>query len=95
MPYLRPQWPVATHGACAVHIAKIATGEIEETYGAPTDWAMRETAQEYGLKGRRARAALLTPGTPTLHFTHYNWCGMHRSLRVSHAMATGLTDALV
>ena len=29
-----------------------------------------------------------------LHFTHYNWCRIHKSLRTSPAQAAGLTDTL-
>ena len=29
-----------------------------------------------------------------LYFTYYNWCRIHRTLRVSPAMAAGLTDTL-
>ncbi|MDA8170218.1 MAG: hypothetical protein M0Z48_00110, partial [Nitrospiraceae bacterium] len=41
---------------CAIKVAKIATGEIEET---PTDG--KEYARKGGLKGGRARAKKLTP----------------------------------
>ena len=29
-----------------------------------------------------------------LHFTHYNWCRIHKSLRMTPAMAAGITDTL-
>ena len=66
MPYgPNGQWRPADPGACAVHVAKIATGEIEEIYEPPppdeNTMMLREAAQVYGRKGGRARAALLTP----------------------------------
>lgn len=27
-----------------------------------------------------------------LHLVHYNWCGIHKTLRVTTAMEAGLTD---
>ncbi len=42
---------------CAVHVAKIATGEIGEDVPDPG----KEYARKGGLKGGRARAAKLTP----------------------------------
>lgn len=47
----RPDGPIA----CAVHVGKIATGEIEESYDAP------ERIQKRASKGGKARAAALTP----------------------------------
>ena len=41
----------------AVTVAKIATGEIEET----TDDGKNKAAQELGRKGGKARAAKMTP----------------------------------
>lgn len=45
--------------ACAVHVAKVATGQIEETYGAAPD-AIQEAPPTPAVAGRRARAATLT-----------------------------------
>ena len=42
---------------CAVHVAKIATGEIREDVPDPG----KEYARKGGLKGGKARAAKLTP----------------------------------
>lgn len=66
MPYgANGQWRPADPGACAVQVAKIATGEIEETYEVPPPdegaMMLREAAKAYGRKGGRARGALLTP----------------------------------
>lgn len=54
--------PIGPHGekrpadamANALHVAKLATGEAEETY-------VDEARQKGGLKGGRARAAAMTP----------------------------------
>lgn len=41
----------------AVHVMRIATGEIEDTQGASAS----ETARQRGLKGGKARAEILPP----------------------------------
>ena len=51
------QWRPADAIGCAVHVAKIATGEIEETYEEPKPPAKVKA----GLRGGPARAASLTP----------------------------------
>ena len=52
------EWRPADPVACAVHVMKIATGEIEETYEAPPD--TRRPKRDSGAGGR-ARAAAMTP----------------------------------
>ena len=60
MPYgPKGEWRPAATGACAVHVAKIATGLIEETYGPPAD--RRRPAPPDPASGGRGRAAKLTP----------------------------------
>ena len=53
------QWRPPDPVACAVHVAKIATGEIEETFEPPA--ARREATAAAGRKGGAARAKTLTP----------------------------------
>jgi hypothetical protein len=43
----------------AVHVMRIATGEVEETVQAPS--AAKEYMRQGGLKGGKARAAKLSP----------------------------------
>lgn len=53
----RPRDPIAA----AIHVAKITTGEIEETYGPPPGKGDPDQARQAGQKGGEARAAALTP----------------------------------
>jgi hypothetical protein len=36
--------------------------------------------------------SLTHPQMVALHFMHYNYCGVHQTLRVTPAMQAGLTD---
>ena len=54
------QWRPAGAGALAVHICKIATGEIEETYEPPHSEDVPVASQQARARGR-ARAEKLTP----------------------------------
>ena len=49
------EWRPADPNACAVHVGRILTGEIEETFEAPAD--RRRAASE----SARARASKMTP----------------------------------
>lgn len=55
------EWRPAATGACAVHVMKIATGEIAETYAPPArdDVDHVENSQRASLGGK-ARATALT-----------------------------------
>ena len=56
------QWRPADTGACAVHVMKIATGQIEETYEPPRDpKADHAAASRRASKAAKARAAGQTP----------------------------------
>ena len=47
MPYgPRAGWRPSDPGACAVHVRKLATGEIDETYQPPTDPVKTQQANE-------------------------------------------------
>lgn len=63
MPYgPKGEWRPAGTGACAVHVAKIATGEIEETYAPPRDEAADHVAvSRRASKAGKARATEMTP----------------------------------
>ena len=54
------EWRPAATGACAVHVAKLATGETHETYETPKHISSDETKKRASLGGK-ARAAMLTP----------------------------------
>lgn len=56
------EWRPADPVARAVHVAKIATGQIEETYEPPRDpKADHAAASRRASIGGKARAAKLTP----------------------------------
>ena len=58
MPYgPNGQWRPNSTGAAAVHVCKLATGEIKETYAPPEDARKRQQASEAG----KARASKLSP----------------------------------
>ena len=59
MPYgPQGQWRPADDRACSVHVAKIATGEIEETFAPPRDpKADHAAASALAAKAAKARAA--------------------------------------
>ena len=63
MPYgPKGQWRPAETGPCAVHVMKIATGEIEETFEPPErKEADRDAAARRAAKAGKARAASQTP----------------------------------
>jgi hypothetical protein len=54
------QWRPADPVACAVHVGRIATGEIEETYEAPRRPDPVQDSRR-ASDGGKARAASLTP----------------------------------
>ena len=56
------EWRPAATGACAVHVAKLATGEIAETYEPPArEDVDHAAASQRASKAGKARAASLTP----------------------------------
>ena len=66
MPYgPKGQWRPAETRACAVHVMKIATGQIEETYEPPRDQNADHAASSRNAskaaKAAKARAASQTP----------------------------------
>jgi len=79
----------------AKSIIDIATGEAEENEP--------KRGRPGGLKGGKARAEKLTPeqrqeiarkAAVALHSMHYNFVRIHQTLRVTPAMAAGVTDRL-
>lgn len=52
----RPRDPIA----CSVHVMKVLTGEIEETYEAPPDERRPPDPAAGGRAGGRARASKMT-----------------------------------
>ena len=54
------QWRPAATGACAAHVMKIATGELEETFE-PPERAADPAAKRRASIGGKARAAALSP----------------------------------
>ena len=55
------QWRPAGAGALAVHVCRIATGEIEETYEPPRTDSGNTIASRRASNAGKARAAKLTP----------------------------------
>lgn len=76
----------------AVMVAKIATGEIEDE----RDEKLASAAAELGRKGGKARAVQLNRSSveEAEYFAFYNFCRIHKTLRISPAMAAGITDRL-
>ncbi len=67
---------------------RICTSHIERQNGSLRQWCKRFTRLTYGFskKWGNLNAAL------ALHFAHYNFCRVHGSLRITPAMASGITD---
>jgi hypothetical protein len=63
MPYgPNGEWRPADPGAAAIHVAKIATGQIAETYEPPRDAeANHAAASKRASKAAKARVASQTP----------------------------------
>ncbi len=63
MPYgPKGQWRPADDRACSVHVAKLATGQIEETYAPPRDpEADHAERSQRASKAGKASAASRTP----------------------------------
>ena len=56
------EWRPADDRACSVHVAKLATGQIEETYEPPRRAdADHAAASRRASKGGKARAEKMTP----------------------------------
>jgi hypothetical protein len=81
----------------AVLVGRIATGDAEDTRRDPGTEANRKG----GLKGGKARATLLSAEqrkaiAKNASTTRWdNWVRIHKTLRVTSAMAAGLTDKLM
>ena len=67
---------------------RASTSHIERKNGSLRQWCKRLTrlTYAYSKKWEHLHAAL------ALHFAYYNFCRVHRSLRVTPAMESGLTD---
>ena len=66
----------------------ICTSHIERQNGSLRQWCKRLTRLTYAFskKWENLRAAL------ALHFAYYNFCRVHRSIKMMPAMAAGITD---
>ena len=64
------------------------TSHVERKNGTLRQWCKRLTRLTYAFskKWDNLKAAL------ALHFAHYNFCRIHGSLRITPAMAAGITD---
>jgi hypothetical protein len=64
------------------------TSHVERKNGSLRQWCKRLTrlTYAYSKKWEPLHAAL------ALHFAYYNFCRVHRSLRVTPAMEAGITD---
>ena len=88
--------------ALAHMVTAMATGETPPEPVSTKNPAAVALGRLGGLKGGRARAASLTNAfskkvenhcaAVALHFMHYNFCRIHQTLRVTPAMAAGVTD---
>jgi transposase-like protein/IS1 family transposase len=69
---------------------RACTSHVERTNGTLRQWCKRLTRLTYTFskKWENLQAAL------ALHFAHYNFCRVHGSLRITPAMAAGITDRI-
>lgn len=67
---------------------RAGTSHVERKNGTLRQWCKRLTRLTYAFskKWDNLQAAL------ALHFAHYNFCRIHGSLRITPAMAAGITD---
>src|SRR5205823_7152094 len=67
---------------------RICTSHIERQNGSLRQWCKRLTRLTYAFskKWENLNAAL------ALHFAYYNFCRIHRTIRVTPAMEAGITD---
>jgi hypothetical protein len=67
---------------------RAGTSHVERKNGTLRQWCKRLTrlTYAYSKKWDNLKAAL------ALHFAHYNFCRVHGSLRITPAMAAGITD---
>jgi hypothetical protein len=67
---------------------RATTSHVEQKTGSLRQWCKRLTRQTYAFsrKWEHLNAAL------ALHFAYYDFCRVHRSLRVTPAMESGITD---
>ncbi|MGA2327760.1 MAG: transposase [Bryobacteraceae bacterium] len=67
---------------------RAGTSHVERKNGTLRQWCKRLTRLTYAFskKWENLKAAL------ALHFAHYNFCRVHGSLRITPAMAAGITD---
>lgn len=71
-------------------MARVCTSHIERQNGSLRQWCKRLTRLSYSFskKWSNLRAAL------ALHFAFYNYCRVHSSLKMTPAMASGLTSTV-
>ncbi len=70
------------------NLSRASTSHVERKNGSLRQWCKRLTRLTYAFskKWSNLGAAL------ALHFAYYNFCRIHGSLRVTPAMAAGITD---
>jgi hypothetical protein len=71
-------------------LSTICTSHVERNNGTIRQWCKRFTRLTYAFSKKREnlRAAV------SLHVAYYNFCRRHGSLRITPAMAAGVTDRL-
>jgi hypothetical protein len=67
---------------------RASTSHVECTNGTLRQWCKRLTRLTYAFSKRWDNLN----ATLALHFAHYNFCRIHGSLRITPAMAAGITD---
>ncbi len=72
----------------APNLSRASTSHVERKNGTLRQWCKRLTRLTYAFskKWDNLKSAL------ALHFAHYNFCRIHGSLRITPAMAAGITD---
>jgi len=90
-PVLRSWPPSIVHPAPTpqrVARRREGTSHVERKNGTLRQWCERLTSVTYAFseKWDNLKAAL------AMHFAHYNFCRIHGSLRITPAMAAGISD---
>ena len=69
---------------------RASTSHVERQNGTLRQWCKRLTRLTYAFskKWENLQAAL------ALHFMYYNFCRIHRTLRVTPAMEAGITNSI-
>jgi len=66
----------------------ICTSHVERQNGSLRQWCKRLTRLTYAFSKKRENLKVAL----ALHFAYYNWCRIHKTIRITPAMAAGVAD---